>query len=192
MHSPYATYINNLVLPNTNTNTRERERETRLRPIYHSQGINLSPSSCRNHLSHKFIEQHNDHNYNHLLIITNNLLRFEHPRTQTIVHADRITMCIYIAKCKFAHHKYNLSKFTLCWSLSFNKKTIIYMHLNSSISKELHNSTHTTIPKYIIIGSLHPEIQFTSFRGTCYSSNFNNCLFKTISIDMPETISSAP
>ena len=66
------------------TNKRERERKTkeiRLRPTYYSQGTNLEPSSGRNYLSHKFIEEHNDYNYNHLTIITNNLMRVGHPRT---------------------------------------------------------------------------------------------------------------
>ena len=54
------------------TREREKERETRLRTMYYSHGTNLGPgsSSYRNHFSHKYIEQHNGYNYNHLTTIT--------------------------------------------------------------------------------------------------------------------------
>ena len=58
---------------------KKQEKEMRLRPTYYSHGMNLGPSSGRNHSSHKYIKQHNDYNYSHLTIITNNLWRVE-PR----------------------------------------------------------------------------------------------------------------
>jgi len=46
--------------------------------------------------------------------IANNLSRFRHPQTQ--MRTNKITIRKYMAKYKFACHKYNLSEFTLCWS----------------------------------------------------------------------------
>jgi len=52
-------------------------------PTYYSQGTNLDPLSGRNQLSHKYIKQHNNYNYNHLTILTNNFPRAGRLWTQT-------------------------------------------------------------------------------------------------------------
>jgi len=70
----------------------------RLKPTYYYQGTNCDPLSSRNHLPHKL-----PNNIMAIIIaiksiITNNLLRVEHPRTQTITHIyknDKIETYIY-------------------------------------------------------------------------------------------------